>query len=279
MKHTIFNPAEYLEHNGNNKPDNKRTANGSNATHDNALNATHCDNHNATYCDNHNATPHDTHYTTPDDTLARVAEVADRVAASGRDITQGYDNWLRLAFALSDGLGEAGRQIFDRLSQMNADYDTRECNRLYDNCMKGNKGGITIATFFQMARDLANVDLKEMARERGKREEESLKSLKSLKVSKSHIIDNKCNKNDNTLIYNNLDKTPNSTGDFETLRLLRLFCKDFSNGYTFSDKLDTEDLPPILKRIMQLHEDVVSRDKMIIGTLNIVSGFIANAGN
>ena len=182
MKHTIFNPAEYLEHNGNNKPDNKRTANGSNATHDNAHNATHCDNLNATYCDTHYTTPHDTHYATPDDTLARVAEVADRVAASGRDITQGYDNWLRLAFALSDGLGEAGRQIFDRLSQMNADYDTRECNRLYDNCMKGNKGGITIATFFQMARDLANVDLKEMARERGKREEESTKSTKSTKV-------------------------------------------------------------------------------------------------
>ena len=37
--------------------------------------------------------------------------------------------------------------------------------------MKGHKGGITIATFFKMARDLANVDLKEMARERGKREE------------------------------------------------------------------------------------------------------------
>ena len=116
--------------------------------------------------------------------------------------------------------------------------------------MKGHKGGITIATFFQMARDLANVDLKEMARERGKREEESLKSLKSLKVSKSHIIDKKCNKKDNTLLYNNLDKTPNSTGDFETLRLLRLFCKDFSNGYTFSDKLDTADLPPTLKKIM-----------------------------
>ena len=86
---------------------------------------------------------------------------------------QGYDNWLRLAFALSDGLGVAGRQVFDRLSQMNADYDTRECNRLYDNCMKGNKGEITIATFFQMARDLANVDLKEMARER---EENSLQN-------------------------------------------------------------------------------------------------------
>ena len=223
MKHTIFNPAEYLEHNGNNKPDNKRTANGSNATHDNA--------HNATHCDNLNATPHDTHYTTPNDTLARVAEVADRVAASGRDITQGYDNWLRLAFALSDGLGEAGRQIFDRLSQMNADYDTRECNRLYDNCMKGNKGGITIATFFQMARDLANVDLKEMARERGKREEKSLQNCTTCptcpNVPMSHITENKCNKKDNILIYNNLDKNTISCWDNGTMGQVGQFCKDF----------------------------------------------------
>ena len=161
---------------------------------------------------------------------------------------QGYDNWLRLAFALSDGLGVAGRQVFDRLSQMTADYDTRECNRLYDNCMKGNKGGITIATFFQMARDLANVDLKEMARER---EEKSLqKSLNCLNVSLSHKMDNKCNKKDNILIYNNLDNTTNSTGDNETMRQLRQSCKDFFNGYTFSDKLDTADLPPILKKIM-----------------------------
>ena len=93
-----------------------------------------------------------------------------------------------------------------------------------------------------MARDFANETLKERAREKRKREEESLKSLKNLKVSKSHISDNKCNKKDNTLIYNNLDKTPNSTGDFETLRLLRLFCKDFSNGYTFSDKQTTANL-------------------------------------
>ena len=187
---------------------------------------------------------------------------------------QGYDNWLRLAFALSDGLGVAGRQVFDRLSQMNADYDTRECNRLYDNCMKGNKGGITIATFFQMARDLANVDLKEIARERGKREEESTKSTKVPKYHKNNI---KCNKKDNILIYNNLDKSTIHHWNFGTLGLLGLSCKNFSNGYTFSDKLDTADLPPILKKIMQLHEDVVSRDKMIIGTLNIVSGLIGAA--
>ena len=107
---------------------------------------------------------------------------------------------------------------------MNADYDTRECNRLYDNCMKGNKGGITIATFFQMARDLANVDLKEMARERGKREEKSLQKslncLNCLNVSLSHKMDNKCNKKDNILIYNSLDNTTNSTGDNETIETI-----------------------------------------------------------
>ena len=143
--------------------------------------------------------------------------------------------------------------------------------------MKGHKGGITIATFFQMARDLANVDLKEMARERGKREEESTKSTKSTKVPKYHKNNIKCNKKDNILIYNNLDKSTILHWNFGTLGLLGLSCKNFSNGYTFSDKLDTEDLPPILKRIMQLHDDVVSRDKMIIGTLNIVSGLIGAA--
>ena len=93
-------------------------------------------------------------------------------------------------------------------------------------------------------------------------------------------MNNNCNKKDNILIYNNLDNTTNSTGDNETMRQLRQLrqsCKGFSNGYTFSDKLDTEDLPPILKKIMQLHDDVVSRDKMIIGTLNIVSGLIGAA--
>ena len=164
---------------------------------------------------------------------------------------QGYDNWLRLAFALSDGLGVAGRQVFDRLSQMNADYDTRECNRLYDNCMKGNKGGITIATFFQMARDLANVDLKEMARER---EEKSLQNCTTCptcpNVPMSHITENKCNKKDNILIYNNLGKTTIPCWDNGTMGQVGQFCKDFSNGYTFSDKLDTADLPPTLKKIM-----------------------------
>ena len=53
----------------------------------------------------------------------------------------------------------------------------------------------------------------------------------------------------------------------------------FSDSYTFSYKLDVADIHPQPKKIMQLHDDVVNRDKVLTGTLNIVSGFIANAGN
>ena len=54
---------------------------------------------------------------------------------------------------------------------------------------------------------MANTYLKEMAREREKRG----KCLKCLTVSLSHKMNNKCNKKDNILIYNNLYKTVNST--------------------------------------------------------------------
>ena len=47
---------------------------------------------------------------------------------------------------------------------------------------------------------MANTYLKEMAREREKRG----KCLKCLTVSLSHKMNNKCNKKDNILIYNNL---------------------------------------------------------------------------
>ena len=114
-----------------------------------------------------------------------------------------------------------------------------------------------------MSREIVNVDLKEMARKRGKREEKSTKSTKSTRVPQYQIINKKCNKKDNILIYNNLDKTHNSTWDCGTLVLLVLFCKYFSNGYTFSYKLDVADFPPLPKKIMQIHDDVMNRDKML----------------
>ncbi|MCF2660485.1 DUF3987 domain-containing protein, partial [Parabacteroides distasonis] len=43
---------------------------------------------------------------------------------------------------------------------------------------------------------------------------------------------------------------------------------------TFSDKLDVNDLPLFLHLIWEHHTDPADRDKMLLGTLNAVSGII-----
>ena len=82
-----------------------------------------------------------------------------------------------------------------------------------------------------ITREIVNVDLKEMARERGKREENSLQNCTTCptctNVPLSHITKNKCNKKDNILIYNNLDKNTISCWDNGTMGQVVQFCKDF----------------------------------------------------
>ena len=76
------------------------------------------------------------------------------------------------------------------------------------------------------------------------------------------------------MIYNNLDKIHNFIWDSGTVGH---FCKDFSNSYRFAYNWILQHFPPLLKRIIQLHDNAVSRDKMLIGTPDIVSGLIDNA--
>jgi hypothetical protein len=87
------------------------------------------------------------------DKLSEVTAIANRIVENGKDITQGYQNWVRLGFALADGLGEAGRDIFHRLSQMNSEYKYAECEKQFTNCMRSHGSGITLNTFFMMAKE------------------------------------------------------------------------------------------------------------------------------
>ena len=44
------------------------------------------------------------------------------------DITVDYDTWIRIGFALTDALGEEGRDYFHRLSRFYANYNQSDCN-------------------------------------------------------------------------------------------------------------------------------------------------------
>ena len=87
-----------------------------------------------------------------------IRRVADKLIDRNLDITYGYTDWLRLGFAIVDGLGEEGRQVFHDLSRLCPKYDEAECDKQYNNCLNSHGSGVTVRTFFQMAKD-AGVDI------------------------------------------------------------------------------------------------------------------------
>lgn len=214
--------------------------------------------------------------------IEKARLVANAIVSRGVDITSTYDRWLSAGFALGHGLGEEGRQLFHDISRLHPEYDAAQCDRQYDECLKQPSGGspIGLATFFRMAEEIAGVRVGEVMREeRGKRgnDADSSKSLKSLKVSSSHKSETFMCNNNKDIDNEEIMKSANIHLDNETMRLLRLSTIDVAQattGYTFSDKLQAEDLPPMLQHIMELHEGKELRDAMIIGALNIVSGML-----
>ena len=98
------------------------------------------------------------------DLYSQVKMTAERLKANGYDITSSYQDWLNTGFALSDGLGENGRDIYHLVSSLYPNYNQAECDKQYDACLKSHGHGITINTFFHMAKQ-AGVDLAEVARQ------------------------------------------------------------------------------------------------------------------
>ena len=82
-----------------------------------------------------------------------IEVVTRRIEDAGVDITVGYAAWRDVGFALSDALGEAGRKYYHRVSCLNPDYNQQECDKQYDKCLKAHGTGVTVKTFFQLAKD------------------------------------------------------------------------------------------------------------------------------
>jgi len=82
-----------------------------------------------------------------------VDKLIEIIEASKIDITQGYENWMKIGYALVDLLGEGGRTFFHRISQFNSKYDGQECNDFYDRMLKSNGSGITINSLFWLAKE------------------------------------------------------------------------------------------------------------------------------
>lgn len=141
---------------------------------------------------------------------------------------------------------------------MNAEYNYEESDKKYTSCMKGNGKGITIQTFFKMAKDVG-VELKTIARE--------------------GTVRATCANVPNAKYIENIEKYKNSgILDKEMAHgTMAPVAQTISTGYTFSDKVNENDLPIWLHDIYKIHQDTVSRDKMLLGVLNVTSGLMGAA--
>jgi predicted P-loop ATPase len=81
---------------------------------------------------------------------SQVFDFIKEVIASGKNIAPDYESYMRLAFAIADGLGESGRQAFHGLCRASEKYKVKEADRQYTNALKGGSGGkkITMGTFY-----------------------------------------------------------------------------------------------------------------------------------
>ena len=97
-----------------------------------------------------------------DDPAEAIRYYADLCVSRHIGITQGYDNWLRLGFALSDIFGESGRSMYHDLSRLNSGYNPAQCDDQYNKCLRSRGSGVTYRTFFDLLRR-AGIDLSKEA--------------------------------------------------------------------------------------------------------------------
>ena len=67
---------------------------------------------------------------------------------SGIDITDTYDKWRDIGFAISEEYGEAGRDYYHRISKNYSGYGHKECDEQYNKCLQAKGHGISIATLY-----------------------------------------------------------------------------------------------------------------------------------
>ncbi|MBC7721810.1 MAG: PriCT-2 domain-containing protein, partial [Pedobacter sp.] len=84
--------------------------------------------------------------------LHQIETITKRIEAANKDITNDYKDWLKLGFSLAAIVKENGRQYFHRLSKLSTKYDNEIAENQYSECLKDRKNGVTIKTFFYLAK-------------------------------------------------------------------------------------------------------------------------------
>ena len=177
-----------------------------------------------------------------------IETITQRIEASCIDITSGYDNWRDLGFALSEELGEAGRDYFHRISRFNSDYDHAEADKQYDRCLKAHGSGVTIKTFFQKAKE-AGISIST-----GTKSAISAESAKSAPYRNADIK----SKSAESLTAEIAEIA--ETAEMEEIIELPTFSQEVADS-----------LPDFLKKIVGISNSEADSDILLLGTFTVLS--------
>ena len=83
----------------------------------------------------------------------QIESVITQIESSHTDITDKYNDWISICFALIDALGSNAREPFHRISRFYSAYDQNKCDIQFDKCLHSNNNGITIKSFFYYAKN------------------------------------------------------------------------------------------------------------------------------
>lgn len=202
---------------------------------------------------------------TPTDEREKIQAVGEELLRMGANIAESYSDWLRLGFAIADGLGAEGRDLFHQLSAQSTKYNATQCEKKWQQCLAKSNGRTTIKTFYFMAQQ-AGVDLSEIGRRFSSNPQFPQPEGDELEYIGMVLSEDS----------NSLPQAEGSEGMRESRGDGAVNDAGDSGGYseTFSDKINIEDLPPIVHDAAETQPTAEGQDKMILGTLDILSGAV-----
>jgi len=81
--------------------------------------------------------------------INKIESLIKAIQASGTDITQNYQDWIKVGAAIYNELGDSGINYFHSISSMHPDYSYKKCERKYNNCKK--MSSISFGSLFHIA--------------------------------------------------------------------------------------------------------------------------------
>ena len=204
----------------------------------------------------------------------------------GANIAESYDDWWECGCALAE-LGPMARDLFHQVSSQSTKYREADCEKKWQECLSKRDGRITIATFYKMAQ-MAGADLSAIGRQfpstpplRHDSSNEFIGSKESVSGNMQMTVGNNINGYKAPGVQSSFTAVQNGGGMAEMAEVSSQNVEQILDASalinpTFSDKLDINNLPPIIRDAAQSQTTFEGRDKVILSMLNLASGFSPN---